>query len=122
MTRNEVMRLYETEQQIDGIQAGNLVILSWPSIITSPGRFEREPIYAPHFLELLCSGFAIEDSEYYALIEVTEEARQEYPELGEHSHVRIEVDEFGFVHCQALTLPDNPNGDCHDAEKATPRD
>lgn len=97
MTRAEVAQLYS---------------ISTKRII-SPGRFYLEPIYAPHFFEQLCLGLALNDDGEQALFEIDEQERQEYPELGAHDHVRLTADDQGFVRCEAFTMPDNPNGDCH---------
>lgn len=77
MTRQEILAQYLVEN----------------GIITSPGKFEREPIYAPYFYELWLDNGA--DNEPIA---VEDEDRREFPELEDIAEVRVSEDDDGFVY------------------------
>lgn len=68
--------------------------------IVSPGKFEGEPVYAPHFWEALLDGFADEDGAV-AWFDVTDEDRAEFPELQGIDRVSLETDDNGFVYLGA---------------------
>lgn len=68
--------------------------------ITSPGKFEGEAEYVPHFWDVSLDGTpdTIEvDGETVYRIEVVDTDRAIYPELAERSHVYLFEDEQGFV-------------------------
>ncbi len=49
--------------------------------ICSPGKFEGEPIYTPHFWCMTLDGMADEDEEGMAVFILTAEDMQTFPEL-----------------------------------------
>lgn len=83
MTRKEVLQEFEVR---DGI-------------ITSPGKFEGEPIYAPYYWAMDCMGMADEYVLDVAIFFVTDQDRKEFPELDQFLElVEIWSDDQGFVH------------------------
>ena len=73
--------------------------------ITAPGKFEGEPIFAPHFWSLGLEGFADGDNGkvYTFKISKTDESNPFYAELrawlGRKRTLRISEDSQGFIHC-----------------------
>ena len=73
--------------------------------ITSPGKFEGEPIFAPYFWNLGLEGFADNDdgSVYRFKITKDDESNPYWPELkawlGTKRTLRLREDSQGFVHC-----------------------
>lgn len=73
--------------------------------IQSPGRFEGEAIYAPHFYDATLDGCAEELSymedgcgEYAALVEIDDDDRREFPEIpASMTHVLVMQSDLGFV-------------------------
>lgn len=68
--------------------------------ITSPARFEGEPIYAPHFWDAIvngCSDETIYDGDKpYDWFEVSAEDRAEFPELADIAWIVCSEDDNGF--------------------------
>jgi hypothetical protein len=94
MTRAEVIAQYTINQH---------------GTITSPGKFEGTPIYAPHFWELTLDGDGDETYDamlckYVTVIKVESWDREEYPELEDDDAELIQVyeDDQGFVHLDVL--------------------
>lgn len=90
MTREEILKEYEVDR-------------NW---ITSPGKFEGEPIYAPYFHEHADDGEELsfmEDGwgEYVSLVSISDEDRKEFPELGDALYCVIQENDEGFV-CATL--------------------
>lgn len=83
MTRNQVFAAYNIR---DGY-------------ICSPGKFEGEPLWAPHMFEAYMAGDGddMEDDHGGVLLFILEEDREEYPELEDTTAVRIWQDSQGFV-------------------------
>jgi hypothetical protein len=69
-------------------------------IITSPGKFENEPVYAPYFYDALLNGFADDDDGEYAMFHVTEDDINEFPELTSVKMVELYESSDGFVFCE----------------------
>jgi hypothetical protein len=67
-------------------------------IIKSPGKFEGEPIYAPHFYEIYLNGCADEDDGNVLTFEVNDEDRCAFPELIDVSKVIMSESEQGFIY------------------------
>ncbi len=89
MTRAEVLKSYR-------VNAYGRII--------SPGKFEGEMVYMPHFYEASLDGLAesvFPDEECpdfeVMVIPVCPSDRKEYPELGDSKHVAFYVREDGFV-------------------------
>ena len=72
--------------------------------IVSPGKFEGEPIFAPHFWECGLDGFADSDNGTVYTFRILRDApeHQEFPELktwlGRKRTIRMREDRQGFVH------------------------
>lgn len=70
------------------------------SVVDGPGKFEGCAIYVPYFYEVWNDGGADEDEGKSATFYVTEEDREEFPELeGVFSVTLLEGDD-GFIHYQ----------------------
>jgi hypothetical protein len=72
--------------------------------ITQPGKFEGEPVFAPHFWNLGMEGFADEDNGSVFKFKFTKEELKHHPLLQEWLGARrtlfIWGDSQGFVHCR----------------------
>lgn len=66
-------------------------------IITSLGKFEREPVFAVHFYDAYLNGASSYESANVSFFEVDAEDRAEFPELAEVYGVALEESERGFV-------------------------
>ena len=67
------------------------------SVIRSPGKFEGEMIYLPHFYDVFLDGGG-EDNGKRIRVDITEEDRKEFPELGKtKSAIKFYEREDGFV-------------------------
>lgn len=71
-------------------------------IIQSPGKFEAEPLYAPYFSENAEYGEELSFmengwGEYVSLIEVGDDDRQLFPEVGTALYVLFTENDQGFV-------------------------
>lgn len=73
--------------------------------ITSPGKFEGEPLFAPVFWGIALDGFADGDDgrTYTFRVPKSDPMRAEFPELteflGRSRTLRLREDSQGFVHC-----------------------
>lgn len=81
MTRQDIERDYDVEN----------------GIIRSLGRFEGEAIYVPYFWEVYLDGFASDDDGQHIMFEVTDEDREQFPELVGRKWVTLYESETGFV-------------------------
>lgn len=70
--------------------------------ITSPGKFESEPRFVPHFWNQYLDGGADEDIAGVLLFEVTAEDVATFPELEQVHGVALEEMENGFVSCKCF--------------------
>lgn len=92
MTRHETLNNYEVNPAT--------------GTIISPGKFEGEPIFAPHFWFCGLEGFAdSDDGKVYTFrIKQSDPERKEFPELakwlGRKRALRLIEDDQGFVHCR----------------------
>ncbi len=88
--REQVLRDYSVDQN---------------GIIRSPGKFEGEPVFVPHFWQLALEGFSDRDNGriYTFRINLTGPERSEWPELaqwlGRKRAFNLIENEQGFVHC-----------------------
>lgn len=89
MTRAEVLAIYNVNEK---------------GIITSPGKFELAPIFLPAFWESVLHGFANEGKDGNALINVGDEDRKEFPELGTMEQIGLWEEEIGFVRWYDATV------------------
>jgi hypothetical protein len=85
MTRNEIASQYTVNQN---------------GRITTPGRFEGEMLYVPHFWEVYLDGFADRDNGTILGFDVTADDKREFPELGRRRTVKLYQRDDGFV-CEA---------------------
>lgn len=73
--------------------------------IVSPGKFEGEPVFAPHFWELGLEGFSDDDEVGVFKFQIKQDdpEHEMFPELagfcGLNGTLRIREDDQGFVHC-----------------------
>lgn len=88
MTREEVLKMYEVNNR---------------GIITSPGKFEGEALYVPHFWELVTEGFSDtdENNDRVDCVIIYSEDIGQFPELNEkyypHAYISLFEDDNGFV-------------------------
>jgi hypothetical protein len=80
MTRQEILENYDVR---DGI-------------IVSPGKYEREWIYAPHYHQLFLEGESEENSDGDIVFSVLDEDREDFPELGDKQDVLFRETDNGF--------------------------
>ena len=66
-------------------------------VITAPGKFQHEPVFAPYFWDQYMNGLAMEEGDDL-IFEISAEDEQVFPELKDHSVVTLREDELGFVH------------------------
>ena len=73
--------------------------------IISPGKFDGEPVFAPHFWDAGLSGCADSDNGTVLTFRVKRDDPEhaEFPELrkwlGRSRTLRLREDDQGFVHC-----------------------
>lgn len=73
--------------------------------ITSPGKFEGEPVFAPYYWTLTMEGFADSDNGQVASFrfKAGDKDFEKWPELktwlGRRRTLRLVEDSQGFVHC-----------------------
>ena len=85
LKRDEILKLYATENDC----------------ITSPGRFEREPIWVPYFWTIFLDGGADEDDGSVLTFNIDAEDRAEFPGLlDDVGQVYLWQDDNGFVHSE----------------------
>lgn len=65
--------------------------------IKTPGKFEGEMLYVPHFWGIFLDGFADRDDGEVLGFDLTKEDREEFPELKGRRTVKIMATEQGFV-------------------------
>lgn len=65
--------------------------------ITSPGKFEGEMLYVPHFYDIALNGFADRDDGRTWGFDITKEDKAEFPELKDRHTVKLYVNNDGFV-------------------------
>ena len=82
MKRAEVLKDYRVDER---------------GVIRSPGKFEGEMLYVPHFWEAYLDGGADRDDGTTLGFDVTAEDKREFPELKGRRTVRLRVREDGFV-------------------------
>lgn len=75
-------------------------VSSFGEIVTL-GKFERAPVFAPHFYECMLEGDGAHEGRGRWRIEVLPEDRAEFPELGCAQSVLIWESDDGFVNCVA---------------------
>ena len=68
------------------------------TVITAPGKFEGEPVFAPWFWDAGLSGMSDDDDgEYYGFtLDESDVAR--FPQLAGKTRVALREDSAGFVH------------------------
>lgn len=83
MTRTEILNSYDVDKY---------------GIIRSPGKFEGEMIYVPHYWDAYLRGFADRDDGRVLGFDITKEDRAEFPELEERQRtVKLDQRDDGFV-------------------------
>lgn len=86
MTRQDIM----TEYNVDA-----------NGIIHSPGKFEGEMVYAPYFWDAFLNGMADEDNGKVLTFNITDEDREQFPELADVRAIDLINTDQGFVYCTA---------------------
>lgn len=76
--------------------------------ITSPGKFQGEPRYVPHFYQIWQEGHAHEDRGPYCSIYISAEDVAAYPELAGFYEINLHEDANGFVIQQELVREPPP--------------
>lgn len=66
-------------------------------IIRSPGKFEGEAVYVPHFWDIYLNGFADSDDGTALGFDVLPEDKVEFPELKRRRCVKLMERDDGFV-------------------------
>jgi hypothetical protein len=78
--------------------------------ITSPGKYEGEPLYVPYLWEQYGFGQGFETisthTETVEVIKVYNDMIEEFPELEGVEYVSLSEDNQGFVHSEALESDD----------------
>jgi hypothetical protein len=82
MTRQDILDQYKVDDR---------------GIIRSPGKFEGEMLYVPHFWDVFLNGFADRDDGKVLGFDVTADDKKEFPELKRRRTVKIVEDLNGFV-------------------------
>ena len=83
MKRNEITKQYDVDTS---------------GRITSPGKFEGEMIYVPHFWYIGLDGFADRDNGKVFGFDISADDRSEFPELGSKRRtVKLMERDDGFV-------------------------
>lgn len=66
--------------------------------ITSPGKFEGEMLFVPHFYDIYLNGGA-DDNGKIISIEISAEDRAEFPEIPKRAKkIKLYVSDSGFVY------------------------
>lgn len=72
-------------------------------IISTPGLFEGDYIWAPYWYEMMMLGEGDPIDDGVELLEVVDDDRSEWPELdGDTTHVAVAINEQGFVSIHEL--------------------
>lgn len=100
LTRKEIESMYDVQEET--------------SLISSPGKFEAEPVYAPYFYDLAGEGLQ-DDVEYEGcscdedtecmcsptdVFSISPDDITEFPELEGWSEVRLSYCDQGFVYLE----------------------
>ena len=84
MEREEILKQYTVDER---------------GTIRSPGKFEAEPLYTPHFWDAVLNGEAEDheepDGTLWAILDVTPEDRDQFPELADHGITAVALMETG---------------------------
>lgn len=88
MNRQEIEKEYKVEH----------------GLITSPGKFENEPLYAPYYYDLLLNGNGEEElidpdysDETATSFDISPEDIEQFPELLGYSELILFISDVGFV-------------------------
>lgn len=84
MTREQIMQDYCTAN----------------GIITSPGKFEGEPLYVVAFWDAYLNGCTDDDVDGMLVFNLTNEDWQEWPELNGCKELRLFESDTGFVYAE----------------------
>lgn len=80
MTRKDIEQAYDIDEN---------------GIITSPGKFEAEPVYVPYFWEFIKEGEELGDDGLQ--LEISNEDIAEFPELTGYKYIILWESDAGFV-------------------------
>jgi hypothetical protein len=83
MTRDKILKQYDVNEH---------------GIITSPGKFEGEMLYMPHFYDLYMNGMYNSNDDGSFSIPIEKREKEMFPEIGKRKRViNFDIDENGFV-------------------------
>lgn len=68
-------------------------------VIQSPGKFELEMLYTPYFWDMFLDGMADDDDGKVMRFDVTDQDREQFPELANVRSVFLWENDQGFVSC-----------------------
>ena len=105
---NEIISILEND--FNDAQEKLEVVLDYyenvAGIITSPGKFEGEPVYVPFFWEYMMDGGEDEFYEYnghtISVFKINSIDTKFFPGLSEYSEVHIWEDDLGFANHQLI--------------------
>lgn len=66
-------------------------------LIHSPGQFELQPVYVPHFWDIYLNGGADRDDGTTLGFDVTTEDKADFPELAKRRTVKLRQTDQGFI-------------------------
>jgi len=78
-------------------------------LITSPGKFEGEPLYVPAYWDMGLEGMADEDDGGSFVFELNDAEWDTWPELKGQTHLVLWEDSQGFVYCDRLPADQSEN-------------
>ena len=83
MTREEILKKYSINES---------------GVITSPGKFEGEMLYMPHFWECYLNGESNTLQDGSLSVPIEKKEKEMFPELGKRKKVvRFNIDDNGFI-------------------------
>lgn len=72
-------------------------------LITNPGKFEGEPLYAPYFWDAFLNGCWDDELDGGTLVyNIIADDIKEFPELKGAKQVWLSCDDNGFVYCETI--------------------
>ena len=80
------------------------------TMITSPGKFQNEPIYSPYFYDHADDGEVIatqgDNDAYVSILTITKEDHEQFPDMLVDPYVIVIETSDGFVHCMQASEDD----------------
>lgn len=91
-------------------------------LIRTLGKFQAEMLYVPHFWEALMDGCPDEDINGIAFFLVTDEDRQEFPELHDVYAIALEESDQEFVYSNTFASSEEYESALNEAQETCPAD